>query len=186
MKNNNNLIWIDLEMSGLDPDKERIIEIATIMTDAQLNILAEGPVMAIHQDDNILDAMDEWNTRQHGKSGLLDRVRSSTITEAEAEKKTIAFLENYIDKGKSPMCGNSICLDRQFLNRYMPELAEYFHYRNLDVSTLKELVKRWKPSIMSGVTKESQHLALQDIRDSINELDYYRQHFINLNGKEAT
>ncbi len=142
MKNNSNLIWIDLEMSGLDPDKERIIEIATIVTDAQLNLLAEGPVMAIHQNENVLDAMDEWNTKQHGQSGLVERVRSSTITEAEAEKETIAFLECYIDKGKSPMCGNSICLDRQFLNRYMPKLAEYYHYRNLDVSTLKELLKR--------------------------------------------
>ena len=180
MKNNSNLIWIDLEMTGLDPEKERIIEIATIVTDAHLNILAEGPVLAIHQDEELLSAMDEWNTNQHFKSGLVKRVRESGVTEADAEAQTIAFLEQYVDQGKSPMCGNSICQDRRFLYRYMPQLAEFFHYRNLDVSTLKELVKRWKPSLINGAYKESQHLALQDIRDSIDELIYYRQHFINL------
>ena len=185
MKNNNNLIWIDLEMTGLDPDKERIIEIATIVTDAHLNILEEGPVMAVHQPQHRLDAMDEWNTTQHGKSGLVDRVLKSKIDESEAQKSTIEFLSRFVDKGKSPMCGNSICQDRQFLNRYMPELAAFFHYRNLDVSSLKELVKRWKPSLMSGAAKQSQHLALQDIRDSIDELVYYRTHFINLSTSKA-
>lgn len=185
MKNNHNLIWIDLEMTGLDPDKERILEIATVVTDAHLNILGEGPAMAISQPQSLLSNMDAWNTKQHGQSGLVSRVQDSTINEAEAQKRTIAFLEPFIDAGKSPMCGNSICLDRQFLNRYMPELASYFHYRNLDVSSLKELVKRWKPSIISGAAKESQHLALQDIRDSINELMYYRTHFINISTPEA-
>lgn len=178
MKNNSHLIWIDLEMSGLDPEKERIIEIATIMTDAHLNVLAEGPVFAIRQPEELLSRMDDWNKKQHGKSGLIERVRNSAISEAEAERQTIEFLDNFIAPGKSPMCGNSICLDRQFLNRYMPKLAEYFHYRNLDVSSLKELVKRWKPSLMNGFQKQAEHLALQDIRDSIDELKYYRTHFI--------
>ncbi|MCC5791584.1 MAG: oligoribonuclease [Legionellaceae bacterium] len=185
MKNNSNLIWIDLEMTGLDPEKERIIEIATIVTDAQLNILAEGPVLAIRQEEALLRAMDEWNSHQHVKSGLVARVRESQVSESEAEAQTIAFLSQFVDKGKSPMCGNSICQDRRFLYRYMPALADFFHYRNLDVSTLKELVKRWKPALISGAYKESQHLALQDIRDSINELLYYRQHFINLEKSEA-
>lgn len=180
MKNNDNLIWIDLEMTGLEPEKDRIIEIATIVTDAQLNILAEGPVLAVHQEQTLLAGMDEWNTRQHNKSGLVKRVQESTITEAEAQAQTIAFLKQYLDRGKSPMCGNSICQDRRFLYKYMPELAAFFHYRNLDVSTLKELVKRWRPKLLNGVMKESKHLALDDIRDSISELVYYRQHFINL------
>ncbi|MCA0404268.1 MAG: oligoribonuclease [Proteobacteria bacterium] len=180
MKNNANLIWLDLEMTGLDPEKERIIEIATIVTDSHLNVLAEGPVFAIHQEQSLIDAMDSWNTRQHNQSGLVERVLSSEISESIAESKTIEFLKQYLDAGKSPMCGNSICQDRRFLYKYMPQLAAFFHYRNLDVSTLKELVKRWQPHLLNGVIKESKHLALDDIRDSIAELVYYRQHFINL------
>ena len=180
MKNNQNLIWIDLEMTGLLPESDRIIEIATVVTDSQLNILAEGPVFAIHQADDIIAGMDAWNTRQHNQSGLIQRVQESSITEADAEKATIAFLEPYLDKGKSPMCGNTICQDRRFLCHYMKDLADFFHYRNLDVSTLKELAIRWRPQLLSGVVKQSKHLALDDIKDSINELVYYRQHFINL------
>jgi len=180
MKNNQNLIWIDLEMTGLEPEQDRIIEMATIVTDAHLNILAEGPVIAVSQPKPLLDEMDAWNTRQHNQSGLVKRVLESEIGESEAEQLTIAFLQKYLDKGKSPMCGNSICQDRRFLYKYMPELAAFFHYRNLDVSTLKELATRWKPQILSGLTKESKHLALDDIKDSINELVYYREHFINL------
>jgi oligoribonuclease len=180
MKNNQNLIWIDLEMTGLQPEQDRIIEIATIVTDAHLNILAEGPVMAIHQDEQCLLNMDEWNTRQHKQSGLVDRVLQSRVSEADAERETIAFLQQYVDKGKSPMCGNTICQDRRFLCKYMPDLAAFFHYRHVDVSTLKELVQRWRPQLLSGVVKQAKHLALEDIKDSINELVYYRQHFINL------
>ena len=176
-----NLIWIDLEMTGLNTDTDRIIEIATIVTDANLNILAEGPVMAIHQKDIVLNGMDEWNTRQHGKSGLVERVRRSTIDEAEAEAKTIEFLSRFVDAKKSPMCGNSICQDRRFLYRTMPKLEEFFHYRNLDVSTVKELARRWRPEIMAGLSKESSHQALNDIRDSITELRYYREYFFRLN-----
>ncbi|MFO8024571.1 oligoribonuclease [Thiohalophilus sp.] len=174
----NNLIWIDLEMTGLDTQNDMIIEIATIVTDSQLNILAEGPVLAIHQSDQILAGMDEWNTRQHGQSGLVERVRNSTVTEAEAEAETLAFLSQYVPARASPMCGNSICQDRRFLARCMPQLEQYFHYRNLDVSTLKELAKRWAPSICGGLTKNGAHLAMDDIRDSINELRYYREHLL--------
>ena len=180
MKDKHNLIWIDLEMTGLNPEEDRIIEIATLVTDANLNILAEGPVFAIRQEDARLNLMDEWNTRQHNQSGLVARVRESAVTESDAQQATIEFLQQYLDKGKSPMCGNSICQDRRFLCRYMPELATFFHYRNLDVSTLKELVRRWHPQLLSGVKKESKHLAMDDIKDSINELVYYREHFIKI------
>lgn len=180
MQNENNLIWIDLEMTGLDPDKDVIIEIATLVTDADLNILAEGPTYAVHQPDSILDTMDEWNTNQHGKSGLTQRVRESKISPAQAEADTIAFLEQWVPKGKSPICGNSICQDRRFLVRGMPKLEAYFHYRNLDVSTIKELARRWRPDVLAGVKKSSVHLALDDIKDSIAELQHYRATFFNL------
>ena len=178
MKNNHNLIWIDLEMTGLEPEHDRIIEIATMVTDANLNILAEGPVFAVSQPKALLDSMDSWNTRQHNQSGLVKRVLEEGVSEIDAQRQTIEFLAKYLDKGKSPMCGNSICQDRRFLYKYMPELAAFFHYRNLDVSTLKELAIRWKPQILPGMTKESKHLALDDIKDSINELVYYRTHVI--------
>ena len=177
-QDSNNLIWIDLEMTGLDTVNDRIIEIATVVTDGKLNILAEGPVIAIHQPDEVLDAMDEWNTNQHGNSGLVERVRSSDYDVSRAEKETLAFLEQYVPKGVSPMCGNSICQDRRFMARLMPELEDYFHYRNLDVSSLKELASRWAPKVYEGFKKESTHLALQDVRDSINELIYYRDNFL--------
>lgn len=172
-----NLVWIDLEMTGLDPDSDLIIEIATVVTDKDLNVLAEGPVMAIHQPDSVLAAMDEWNTRQHGQSGLADRVRASDLTAAVAQQRTIAFLQNWVEAGASPMCGNSICQDRRFLARLMPELERFFHYRNLDVSTVKEIARRWKPDVLKGMTKKGSHLALDDIYDSIAELAYYRKHF---------
>ncbi|WP_020209828.1 oligoribonuclease [Gilvimarinus chinensis] len=178
--NDDNLIWIDLEMTGLDPDNDVIIEIATIVTDAHLNILAEGPVMAINQPDAVLDAMDEWNTNQHGKSGLTQRVKDSTVTLAQAEADTIAFLKQWVPAGKSPICGNSICQDRRFLARGMPALERYFHYRNLDVSTLKELARRWKPEALEGFKKSGAHLALADIKDSIAELVHYRSCFIRM------
>ncbi|MCY1269155.1 Oligoribonuclease [compost metagenome] len=180
MQNALNLIWIDLEMTGLNPDTDVIIEMATIVTDSELNVLAEGPTIAIHQSDEILAGMDEWNTRQHGQSGLTQRVRESVISMAEAEAQTIAFLEQWVPKGKSPICGNSICQDRRFLYRQMPKLEAYFHYRNLDVSTLKELAARWAPAVRDGVKKSSSHLAMDDIRDSIAELRHYREHFIKV------
>jgi len=176
----NNLIWIDLEMTGLDTQLDYIIEIATVVTDGELNVIEEGPVLAIHQSDEIIQGMDEWNTRQHGKSGLVKRVQSSAISEAEAEQQTIDFLTRYVPKGKSPMCGNSICQDRRFLARCMPDLESYFHYRNLDVSSMKELVTRWAPQLAKGLTKNTNHLALDDIHDSIMELKYYREHFIKI------
>lgn len=172
-----NLIWIDLEMTGLNPDTDRIIEIAIIVTDSQLNILEEAPVFAIYQTDDILANMDQWNTKQHNGSGLVARVRASDINETEAEAAMLEFLMPYVPPKKSPMCGNSICQDRRFLYRCMPKLEDYFHYRNLDVSTIKELAARWQPSLIKGLKKESRHLALEDIRDSINELRYYREHF---------
>lgn len=173
-----NLIWIDLEMTGLIPERHRIIEIATLVTDSNLKVLAEGPVFAVKQSDEELAAMDEWNTTQHGKSGLTRRVRESVVSEAEAEQRTLEFLAQWVPAGKSPICGNSICQDRRFLARWMPKLERHFHYRNLDVSTLKELCARWAPQVMGGFTKESTHLALDDIRDSVAELRYYREHFI--------
>ncbi len=176
----NNLIWIDLEMTGLDPQKDAIIEIATIVTDANLDILAEGPVIAIHQPDAVLNGMDDWNQKQHGGSGLIGRVRASRYDEAAAEAETLAFVEKYVPAGKSPMCGNSICQDRRFMARCMPRLEAWFHYRNLDVSTLKELANRWAPEMAGGFNKDSKHLALDDIRDSIEELRYYREHFLRI------
>lgn len=177
MSRKDNLIWIDLEMTGLDPDNDYIIEIATIVTDANLNVLAEGPSLIIHQPDAVMDNMNEWCVRQHGQSGLTQRVRESIVTEREAEQQTIEFLAEYVDKGASPICGNSIGQDRRFLNRYMPELESYFHYRNLDVSTIKELARRWKPELLSNFTKQGSHLAMDDIRDSIAELQHYRANF---------
>ena len=171
-----NLIWIDLEMTGLDTIQDEIIEIATLVTDSQLNVIAEGPMLAIHQPDELLDAMDEWNTRQHGKSGLTQRVKDSKLSVQDAERMTLEFLAEHVDAGASPMCGNSICQDRRFMARLMPELEEFFHYRNLDVSTLKELGNRWAPQVMAGYKKESSHLAMNDIKDSIAELQYYREH----------
>jgi len=176
----NNLIWIDLEMTGLEPQRDQIIEIATVVTDKNLEVLAHGPVLAIQQPVSIMNAMDEWNTLHHGDSGLTERVLNSTISRHSAENATLEFLKQYVDSGKSPMCGNSICQDRRFMARLMPELEVYFHYRNLDVSTLKELANRWKPEIVGGFVKKSAHLALEDVIESIDELKYYRQHFIKV------
>lgn len=176
--NEMNLIWVDMEMTGLDPDTDRIIEVAVVVTDAELNVLGEGPVLAIHQPDEVLDAMDSWNKGTHGRSGLIDRVKASTVTEADAELQLIDFLKLYVPSGKSPMCGNSICQDRRFMVRGMPALEAFFHYRNLDVSTLKELCRRWKPQVASGFKKHQKHTALADILESIEELRYYREHFI--------
>ena len=178
--NDTNLIWIDLEMTGLQPEQDVIIEIATIVTDAHLNILAEGPVIAVHQADETLEKMDEWNTTQHGNSGLTERVRASTISAQEAEQATLAFLRKWVPAGKSPICGNSICQDRRFLARWMPELEAYFHYRNLDVSTLKILAQLWQPEVAAGFKKKGAHLALDDIQESIEELSYYREHLLTL------
>ena len=179
MNKKTNLIWIDLEMTGLIPEKDNIIEIATVVTDADLNVLAEGPSIAIHQDNKYLDSMDEWNTRQHTKSGLVQRVKESEVSLSKAEKETLDFLMKYVDPGASPMCGNSICQDRRFLYNYMPKLEKFFHYRHIDVSTLKELAVRWKPDIVTTSFKQSKHLALSDIYDSINELKHYREQFID-------
>ena len=177
-KSNDNLIWLDMEMSGLMPDSDRILELAAVVTDAELNVLAESPVLVIHQSDAVLDGMDAWNKGTHGRSGLIDKVKASTLDEATATEQMIAFLKQYVSAGKSPMCGNSICQDRRFMARYMPELETYFHYRNLDVSVFKELARRWKPTIYSGFKKASRHEALADIYESIDELKYYREHFI--------
>jgi len=176
MQSSDYLIWIDLEMTGLKPDTDVIIEMATIVTDLDLNTVAEGPVIAIHQPPEVLDAMDEWNKRTHGASGLIERVRSSTYTMASAEKRTLETLSMLCEANSSPMCGNSICQDRRFLARHMPTLEKFFHYRNLDVSTLKELARRWAPSIIPGFSKQGTHMALADIRESIRELAYYREH----------
>lgn len=176
--NEMNLIWVDMEMTGLDPDSDKIIEVAVVVTDMQLNVLAEGPVLAIHQSDAVLDKMDAWNKGTHGRSGLIDRVKASQVSESDAEKILIDFLKAYVPAGKSPMCGNTICQDRRFMFRGMPKLEAFFHYRNLDVSTLKELCRRWKPELASGFKKHQKHTALADILESIEELKYYREHFI--------
>ena len=175
-----NLIWIDLEMTGLEPQQDQVIEIATVVTDANLALLAQGPVIAIHQPDEIMNSMDEWNTSHHRDSGLISRVRQSNSSMADAERETLEFLRNYVLPGKSPMCGNSICQDRRFMARLMPGLEAFFHYRNLDVSTLKELARLWKPELVGGFVKKGVHLALDDILESIDELKYYRDCFIRL------
>lgn len=177
-RNDDHLLWVDMEMTGLDPSNDRIIEVAIVVTDSRLNVLAEGPVIAVHQSDEALAKMDDWNTKTHGRSGLTARVKDSTISEAEAEAMLIEFVAQYVGKGKSPMCGNSICQDRRFMANYMPNLEAYFHYRNLDVSTLKELCKRWNPSIAKKFVKKTKHTALSDIMESIEELRHYREHFI--------
>jgi oligoribonuclease len=174
------LIWIDMEMSGLNPDTDRVLEIAVVVTDSQLNTIAEAPVRVVHQDGEVLARMDDWNKSTHGKSGLVDRVRASTLTEGQVEDEMLAFISNHVPPRTSPMCGNSVHQDRRFLVRYMPRLEEYFLYRNLDVSTLKELVRRWRPELMSGLTKQGKHEALADIHESIEELRYYREHFLRV------
>ncbi len=176
----NNLAWLDLEMTGLDPDRDRIIEIAIVITDSQLNIVAESPALVVHQADSVLEAMDDWNKSTHARSGLIAKVKASTLAEAEAEQRYLDFLAQYLPAKTSPICGNSICQDRRFLARHMPRLEAYFHYRNLDVSTLKELVKRWKPELAKGLTKHGKHEALADIYESIEELKYYREHFLKV------
>ena len=177
---NDNLIWLDMEMSGLSPENDRILELAVVVTDAELNVIAESPVLVLHQTDAVLDGMDAWNKGTHGRSGLIEKVKASTLDEQTATEQMLAFLKQHVPAGKSPMCGNSICQDRRFMARYMPDLEKYFHYRNLDVSTFKELARRWKPEIYSGFKKASRHEALADIYESIDEVKYYREHFIKL------
>jgi len=174
------LVWLDMEMTGLDPDKERIIEVAVVITEPDLTVVAEGPVLVIHQEDEILNAMDKWNTSTHGKSGLIDKVKASTMTESEAEDVLIAFMSQYVPAGKSPLCGNTVSQDRRFMFNYMPKLEQFFHYRTIDVSTLKELARRWNPALLKGFEKHSKHQALADIHESIEELKYYRETFIKL------
>jgi len=174
------LVWLDMEMTGLEPDRDRIIELAMVITNSQLEVIAESAVWAVHQADSVLDGMDDWNKKTHGKSGLIDKVKASVLAEAEVEAQALDFLKLYVPNGKSPMCGNSICQDRRFMARYMPKLETYFHYRNLDVSTLKELCKRWTPEIAKGVKKGGKHEALADIYESIEELKYYREHFLKV------
>jgi oligoribonuclease len=176
----NALIWLDMEMTGLDPDNNKIIELAVVITNSQLETVAEGPVWVVHQTDEVLDGMDAWNKGTHGRSGLIDRVKASTMSENDVAEQCLAFLKQHVPDRTSPMCGNSICQDRRFMARHMPKLEEYFHYRNLDVSTLKELVRRWKPELAKGLTKHGKHEALADIYESIEELKYYREHFIKL------
>jgi oligoribonuclease len=176
----NNLLWIDMEMSGLNPDTDRVLELAIVVTDTNLNTVAEAPVLVVHQNDAVLDAMDAWNKSTHAKSGLIDRVKASPLTEAEAEMRLVEFLQQYVPPGVSPMCGNSVHQDRRFMARHLPRLEAFFHYRNLDVSTLKELAKRWRPDLAAGMTKHGKHEALADIYESIDELKYYREHFLKL------
>jgi oligoribonuclease len=179
-QNQNNLVWLDMEMTGLTPDTDRIIEVAIVVTDSELNTIAEAPTLVLHQPDSVLDNMDAWNKSTHGKSGLIEKVKASTLSDAAVEAQMLAFLAEYVPANTSPMCGNSICQDRRFLARWMPQLEAYFHYRNLDVSTLKELAKRWKPTVAQGLKKHGKHEALADIYESINEMRYYREHFIKL------
>jgi oligoribonuclease len=174
------LVWLDMEMTGLEPEKERIIEVAVVITEPDLTIVAEGPVLVVHQPDSLLDAMDSWNKSTHGKSGLIDRVKASTLTESDAQDQLIAFMAQYVPAGKSPLCGNTVSQDRRFMFNYMPKLEQFFHYRTIDVSTLKELARRWKPELLKGFEKRSKHEALADIYESIDELKYYREHFIKV------
>ena len=176
----NNLIWVDIEMSGLDPEIEKVLEVAVVVTDTQLNTIAEGPVLVVHQSGGVLDAMDAWNKNTHGKSGLIDRVKTSTLSETDVDGQLVDFLKQYVPAGVSPLCGNSVHQDRRFMVRYLPRFEAHFHYRNLDVSTLKELMRRWKPELAAGMTKHGRHEALADIYESIDELKYYREHFLKL------
>ena len=179
-QNDTHLVWIDMEMSGLEPDRDSVLEVALIVTDKDLNLVEEGPVLVVHQSDAVLDAMDNWNKGTHGKSGLIDKVKASPLSEADVEAQMIEFMKKHVGERKSPMCGNSICQDRRFLARHMPKLEDYFHYRNLDVSTLKELAARWRPELKDGFEKANSHTALADIQESIEELKYYREHFIRM------
>ena len=182
----NNLIWLDMEMTGLEPERDRIIEVAVVITNSQLETVAEAPVLVVHQPDSVLDAMDDWNKNTHGKSGLIERVKASTLSEADVEAQLLAFLAEWVPARISPMCGNTIGQDRRFMVRYMPKLEAWFHYRNLDVSTLKELAKRWKPDILKGLEKNGRHEALADVYESIDELRYYREHFLRLDEAPAS